>query len=515
MNLKFIYFIIILLSVSALGQNSDRNYLDSLFVKARETINTNTQESIKLSNHLLRESKSSKNQEMEVKAYYLLAFNAYLGGNAEEVNTYLDKGIEIARKINYHEGEALCLRLLGTQYAKLKLLDQSQKTLESSLKILEGLTTEEANEIRGMVYNSLLILIDDADATKTTQKIQIAKNAIHEFTKLEDKKRQDDLLISAYTNLGYLYSRNDNHDSANLVLQAALKRNKVKKDTYLFAAIYHDMGFAFQNMRQNDSAIFYYHKALNYSLGSDFHLKRLEIYERLYKVYKEENDLKSSNQFLEKYTILNDSINRKNAAGVGQILAENQKKTEKVYGENQLFKILMIFLGAAVFLCLIFLIWQWRDKKKQRNKFLKYIAELKSNQSKEISPIDNFSENKFSILEETEVRILENLESFEKELAFNDSEVSLVSLANQINTNTKYLSEIIKKHKGVNFNGYINELRIRYIVNKLQEDPKYRHYKISHLAEETGFSSHSAFSTIFSQVMGITPSNFIKFLNEK
>lgn len=497
------------------SQVKNQSELQNLFEKSRLAINVDTQESIQLANLLLEESKKAKNKQMEVKANYLLAFNAYLGGNADKVNTYLNGGIQLAKKIKYKEGEALCLRLLGTQYAKLKLLDQSQETLESSLKILEGLTTEEANEIRGMVYNSLLILIDDADATKTTQKIQIAKNAIHEFTKLGDKKRQDDLLISAYTNLGYLYSRNGNHDSARYVLQDALKRNKVKNDRYLYAAIYHDIGFAFQNLDQKDSALYYYHKALENSLGNDFHLKRLEIYERLYKVYKEENDLKSSNQFLEKYIKLNDSINRKNAAGVGQILAENQKKTEKVYGENQLFKILMILLGAAVFLCLIFLIWQWRDKKKQRSKFLKYIAELKSNQSKEISPIDNFSENKFSILEETEVRILENLESFEKELAFNDSEVSLVSLANQINTNTKYLSEIIKKHKGVNFNGYINELRIRYIVNKLQEDPKYRHYKISHLAEETGFSSHSAFSTIFSQVMGITPSNFIKFLNEK
>jgi YesN/AraC family two-component response regulator len=52
-------------------------------------------------------------------------------------------------------------------------------------------------------------------------------------------------------------------------------------------------------------------------------------------------------------------------------------------------------------------------------------------------------------------------------------------LAAQLNTNTKYLSEAIKNNRSQNFNNYINNLRINYIVHKLYNDPKYREYKIS------------------------------------
>ena len=67
-------------------------------------------------------------------------------------------------------------------------------------------------------------------------------------------------------------------------------------------------------------------------------------------------------------------------------------------------------------------------------------------------------------------------------------------------------------HKGKNFNVYINELRINYIVSKLKTNPMYLNYKVSYLADECGFSSHSSFSTVFKNCTGIKPNVFIQFL---
>jgi AraC-like DNA-binding protein len=93
--------------------------------------------------------------------------------------------------------------------------------------------------------------------------------------------------------------------------------------------------------------------------------------------------------------------------------------------------------------------------------------------------------------------------------------MSLAVLAGQLDTNTKYLSEIINKHYNVNFNGYINKLRINFIVNKLKSDPNFMNYKISYLAETCGFSSHSTFATIFKSITGITPITFIELLKKE
>ena len=82
-------------------------------------------------------------------------------------------------------------------------------------------------------------------------------------------------------------------------------------------------------------------------------------------------------------------------------------------------------------------------------------------------------------------------------------------------TNIKYLSEIIHTHKGVNFNTYINNLRINHIITLMQQDKKYLTYKVSYLAEEAGFSSHSAFTVIFKSITNLTPKQFITFLKKK
>lgn len=63
-------------------------------------------------------------------------------------------------------------------------------------------------------------------------------------------------------------------------------------------------------------------------------------------------------------------------------------------------------------------------------------------------------------------------------------------MSNLFNTNPKYLSQIIRESKNQNFNGYINQLRINYISNKLYNIPLYREYKISYLAEECGYALH-------------------------
>jgi AraC-like DNA-binding protein len=88
-------------------------------------------------------------------------------------------------------------------------------------------------------------------------------------------------------------------------------------------------------------------------------------------------------------------------------------------------------------------------------------------------------------------------------------------MALQFETNTKYLSELINAHKQKNFNTYINELRVNYITDKLKNDPQYLQYKISYLAKESGFSSHSVFATVFKSVTGISPTTFINILQNK
>ena len=81
--------------------------------------------------------------------------------------------------------------------------------------------------------------------------------------------------------------------------------------------------------------------------------------------------------------------------------------------------------------------------------------------------------------------------------------------------NQRYLSHVIKTHKNSDFANYVNELRINYIVKKINENPDYLKYKISYLAELCGFSSHTRFTINFKKVTGTTPSVYIAKVREK
>ncbi|MFD2034661.1 helix-turn-helix domain-containing protein [Belliella marina] len=115
---------------------------------------------------------------------------------------------------------------------------------------------------------------------------------------------------------------------------------------------------------------------------------------------------------------------------------------------------------------------------------------------------------------ETEEMLLEKLSNFESTRQFTEKGLSLSTLAGRVKTNTKYLSYVINKHKGKDFNSYINELRVGFILAKMDEDHQYLQYKISYLAEESGFSSHSKFSKVFKQITGDSPSVYMDSLKK-
>ena len=162
----------------------------------------------------------------------------------------------------------------------------------------------------------------------------------------------------------------------------------------------------------------------------------------------------------------------------------------------------------------VFYWWKVIQSKTHLNEIIKYIEITRSNFIGQVYEKKQDAKKNI-ILKETEELILNKLKRFENSKRFNNKDISLSVLAGQFDTNTKYLSEIINSHYNMNFNTYINKLRINYIVEKLKTDPNFMNYKISYLADNCGFSSHSSFATIFKSITGISPVKFIELLNKE
>ena len=106
------------------------------------------------------------------------------------------------------------------------------------------------------------------------------------------------------------------------------------------------------------------------------------------------------------------------------------------------------------------------------------------------------------------------MKEFENKKGFLDAKIKLSNLAKLLETNTNYLSKTINHFKGKNINVYLNDLRVDYAINKIQEDSKFRNYTIKAIAKDVGFKSPETFSKTFYKKTGIYPSYFIKQLEK-
>lgn len=121
-----------------------------------------------------------------------------------------------------------------------------------------------------------------------------------------------------------------------------------------------------------------------------------------------------------------------------------------------------------------------------------------------------------NISSETVAVISHLLANFEKEHGFLEANMTLNLLAQKMQTNSTYLSKVVNSSKGVNFSVYLNDLRISYIVKRLEEEPKLRLYTSKALAEEAGYKTRESFTKAFYKQVGVFPTVYLsKFERSK
>jgi YesN/AraC family two-component response regulator len=90
---------------------------------------------------------------------------------------------------------------------------------------------------------------------------------------------------------------------------------------------------------------------------------------------------------------------------------------------------------------------------------------------------------------------------------FVDPELTLTTLANQMNVSRNQMSELINSGTGNNFYDFINKFRVEE-VKQIMVNPKYKDYTLLAIAFEAGFPSKSTFNSIFKKFTGKTPTEF-------
>lgn len=95
------------------------------------------------------------------------------------------------------------------------------------------------------------------------------------------------------------------------------------------------------------------------------------------------------------------------------------------------------------------------------------------------------------------------------EKRYRDKEFSAKALANELKTNTRYISAVINSRFNTNFSSLVNEYRIKEAMHRMT-DKRYTDMTIEEIGNVVGFANRQSFYASFYRMMRETPNEYRK-----
>ena len=486
-----------------------KNFDSSYYHIATELAATDIKRAVAGAESLLN---SAADSLQKIKCLLLLATLKERMGKHAEALTYAVKGEELADKAGNTQWQIRTAGFLSTTFREVGLVAEGKKYMAVADKI-------NRNSMGSPLFNVFLhqekayYEIEDNQYHKALREID---SAIVLLGDVRQNKANAIINATCFQLAGFCYLQLDSLVPAKHFLLKALDLLK-DQETELKGFVYQDLGDLALKQQQADQAKNYLDSALQYSVSSQNLNLQLKTYKSLHEYYTRQNKSDSAVKFQSMYTKLLESNAALTRSISNELLQKLGTELEKKNSRNTTLYLVCGLLLLSIGLIVAYFTY---SRRQERKKYLAYVARLKDQKAALLqSRISTTAgEEPETVVErkpglvvpaETAERVLADLHRLEQEGYYLKTDINLSYLSALLKINSKYLSAIINQYKEKDFNNYINELRINYIIEKLQNDPQYLDYKIAYLSQECGFSTHSKFTAAFKAVTGIAPSAFI------
>lgn len=443
---------------------------------------------------------------------------------------------------------------IGLTHFYLQQYQEAYDYFQKARKYFEN--TRDYNHLRGYINSIRYEALAASYLGNFNYSNKLLETAYEELPKIKAEGRGAEKAYLDYVYGINLYYLKKNHKSIE-ILKTILPEIKNNEDYANEHNIYYYLGLNHQFLGQKDEAVGYFNRIDHiFKTKKYVNLETKDAYNYLISYYKEqkneEKELYYTNQLLKVTVFLQNEYRYLSTALHKQLdikhLEAEKKRLENSLRMKDLWLITAFSVGSLVLLVFAVLLIKNHRKKKEYLKRYNELAVLRKNIKEEDKvvelqlapatlylPIQKITETDTlpspAINENTTIKktdkglnaastktldeILTHLDHFEKELTFLNSEINLNQLASLWNTNRSYLSTLINQYKGKSFTDYVNQLRIDYVLQKLDNEAVWRAYKISHISEKIGFSSSRSFSNAFLKVTGISPSFYLQKLKKE
>lgn len=455
----------------------------------------------------IADSLYSVSEEPHFKAKSLMLSAALLqeAGEVKKAVEYAVKAGEICKNSNDRVQSAEIYGFLATQFRRLKLYNQSTSYIQ---KASEKAGQIEDTKVRSRIFG--LIVQENANYEIDQKHYKKAILLIEQSQGYFREKNTNQALFLASNErlLGDCFYYLAEYDKALSHYTLASRLLEKFQDNFLKGFIYSGMSAVYIKKKEIKKAKTYIDFAKKIADKTQYLDLKKQIYKTSQEYYALEKNFEKFSQLKIKEDALTEVIAEKKNSFINTEQTSLINENEKLQNSN----IILILASAGILLifsAMLFFYYKRDRSEKPRSLPREVILNNKMLANNKIS------ENSKTLSPQVELKILKKLETFENSIMFTQKNISLSSLSIYCCTNVKYLSIVINSHKQKDFNNYINELRIKYLVNKIRKEPQYLKYKIVSLAEFVGFSTQSKFIEAFKKEMFVTPSAFIKSIKEQ
>lgn len=267
----------------------------------------------------------------------LFAFSKY-----KESLHYLDKAKE---ELGENKNPLLNGRLYneyGKNYTNLGIFKQSNVILDKARQYIQKIPNEK-QRIYYLSYNYLwkkqnFLGLRQLDSLRNIEKkLSMLKSSILSDTGMAD----------------YFIANKIHLDSAEYYLNKALSSNKA--NTIDIAITWFSYGDLYTVRKDHEKALEYYFKSLKVFQKIKQRTIIRTTYDSISSAYKALNNIEKSNEYLRKYSALNDSLDKQEKAAVNVVVDRllQEEKNEKDEERNRLYLIISIVVIGSLFLIYI------------------------------------------------------------------------------------------------------------------------------------------------------------------
>jgi len=306
-------------------------------------------------------------------------------------------------------------------------------------------------------------------------------------------------------------------------LNKAIHYYKTSDDLPNRAVNYFYKGKCLAKLGQEEQAIGLFKKVDSiFLINQDLQPELRGAYEFLIDYYRDNRGLENQLVYVERLITL-DSIlysneiylNKKiiKSYDIPELISEKEKIISSLESSKKTSWKVIGGLSILTIMLLLGFYYQYRRRKVYKKRFLDIIN---TNESSDKEKHVNIKQNKpeLNIAEDIIETILKGLNKFETQEQFLKQGTNLQDLSKSLKTNANYLSKVVNHYKEKSFINYINDLRIDFAMQRLQDDSLFRQYTIKAVANDVGFKNSESFSKAFHKKAGIKPSYFIRELEK-